>query len=256
MGYENLKIEKADNILLVTISREKQLNALNKQTIEELYELLIAEKENQTTSGVIITGAGEKSFVAGADINEFLNLDKGQAIALSERGHHVFNTIEDFPKPIIAAINGYALGGGLELALACHLRIASENARFGFPELNLGIIPGYGGTQRLPELIGKGRAMEMILTTQQITSNQALDYGLINDLVLKDQLLTAAKELIQKIISKSPEAVKSAIRAVNGNCRDKNGFKIEIDEFSKCCGTQNFREGVAAFLEKRPSKFQ
>jgi enoyl-CoA hydratase len=241
---------------LITISREAKLNALNRETLKEINLAINDAINDKTIRGIIITGAGEKAFVAGADISEFSSFNSSEGKELAKQGHeNVFDLIENSPKPIIAAINGFALGGGLELAMACHIRMASANAKMGLPEVTLGLIPGYGGTQRLPNLIGKGKAMEMILSAKMITAEEALYNGLVNK-VLNDkaELISAAKELMQNIIQKSPNALKAAITAIN-SYNKPNGFKKEIEEFSNCFGTEDFKEGVNAFLEKRKPKF-
>ncbi len=256
MAFNNLIIENSDSIQLITISREAKLNALNRETLKEINLAINDAINDKTIRGIIITGAREKAFVAGADISEFSSFNSSEGKELAKQGHeNVFDLIENSPKPIIAAINGFALGGGLELAMACHIRMASANAKMGLPEVTLGLIPGYGGTQRLPNLIGKGKAMEMILSAKMITAEEALYNGLVNK-VLNDkaELISAAKELMQNIIQKSPNALKAAITAIN-SYNKPNGFKKEIEEFSNCFGTEDFKEGVNAFLEKRKPKF-
>jgi enoyl-CoA hydratase len=256
MAFNNLIIENSDSIQLITISREAKLNALNRETLKEINLAINNAINDKAIRGVIITGAGEKAFVAGADISEFSSFNSSEGEELAKQGHeNVFDLIENSPKPIIAAINGFALGGGLELAMACHIRMASANAKMGLPEVTLGLIPGYGGTQRLPNLIGKGKAMEMILSAKMITAEEALSNGLINK-VLNDkaELIASAKELMQNIIQKSPNALKAAITAIN-SYNKSNGFKKEIEEFSNCFGTEDFKEGVNAFLEKRKPNF-
>lgn len=257
MAYENLIIRDEGHVRFITINRESKLNALNKDTLEELHIALRETFQDENVRGAVLTGAGEKAFVAGADISEFSTYDEGQGRELAREGHRkVFDLIQNAPKPVVAAINGFALGGGLELALACHLRIASMNAKLGLPEVSLGLIPGYGGTQRLTQLVGRGRALEMILTGDMIAAEKGLEYGLINHVVDQEELLTKATEILNKIASRSPNAVQAAIRAVNaGFHAHQNGFEAEIDEFGKCFGTADFKEGVAAFLEKRKPKF-
>ncbi len=258
MSYNNLLAETKNHILYITINRESKLNALNKATLAELHFALTDSFQDDDVKGIIITGAGQKAFVAGADISEFadFNADEGRNLA-REGQTAVFDVIQNSAKPIIAAVNGFALGGGLELAMACHIRIASENAKLGLPEVSLGLIPGYGGTQRLTQLAGKGKALEMILTADMITANEAHRIGLVNHVVTRDQLLLKAGEIMQKIISRSPVAVASAIRAVNAAFRDGiNGFETEIAEFGNCFGTEDFKEGVAAFTEKRSPVFK
>jgi enoyl-CoA hydratase len=258
MDYKNLLIEIKNRISYITINRESKLNALNKATLTELHFALTDSFQDQTVGGIIITGAGSKAFVAGADISEFSDFNTEEGKNLAREGQaKVFDLIQNSEKPVIAAVNGFALGGGLELAMACHIRIASENAKLGLPEVSLGLIPGYGGTQRLTQLVGKGKALEMILTADMITADEAYRIGLVNHVVTREQLLLKAEELLQKIISRSPYAVAAAIRAVNAALADGvNGFDTEIDEFAKCFGTEDFKEGVAAFMEKRTAVFQ
>lgn len=255
--FNNLSTSLLNHIQTITISRESKLNALNKATLRELNSALTSALTDPDVKGIILTGSGEKAFVAGADIEEFKNMDTEQGTALAREGQaSVFNVIENAEKPLIAAINGYALGGGLELALACHIRIASQNARLGLPELSLGLIPGYGGTQRLPRLVGKGKALEMILTGEMLTAEEALDAGLVNHVVPSAALLTKAADILQNIFKRSPLAVAAAIRSVNAAVSDtRAGFEKEIAEFGRCFGTADFREGVAAFLSKRTPKF-
>jgi enoyl-CoA hydratase len=254
--YQNLSTSLENKILTITINRESKLNALNIQTLDELHRNIAQAFKNPEVGGIIITGAGIKAFAAGADISELNNLDEFGAYNLAETGHSkVFNLIENGNKPVIAAINGYALGGGLELALACHIRIASENAQLGFPEVSLGLIPGYGGTQRLPRLIGSGRAFEMILSGDPIDAASAYEMGLVNRVVPMEFLLSSATVLLQKILSRSPMAVSAAIRAINSSDYQE-GYSTEISEFSKCFQTSEFKEGASAFLEKRPPDFK
>jgi len=258
MAFENIIVEDQGRIRYIIINRENKLNALNKATIAELHAAIGDAFENHGTGGLIITGAGQKAFAAGADIGEFVELDKQGGAELSREGHNqVFNLIENGSKPVIAAINGFALGGGLELAMACHIRIASENARLGLPEVTLGLIPGYGGTQRLTRLTGKGRALEMIMTADIITAAEAYQFGLVNHVVSQAMLLAKAEELMNKILLRAPLALKSAIIAVNAAANpETNGFEMEIEEFSKCFDTEDFKEGVAAFLQKRKPEFK
>lgn len=257
MPYENLLLEIENNILYITINRPKSLNALNKKTIAELDEAFEQLYANSAMKGAILTGAGEKAFVAGADISEFQGLSKEDAKQLAESGHKVFNKIENAPKPVIACINGFALGGGCELAMACHIRIASPNARFGQPEVNLGIIPGYGGTQRLVQLIGKGRALELLMTADMIDAENAENLGLVNYLELQGEMKSKAEELINKISTKAPIAIAKVIKSVNAYFSDiEDGFKTEIDNFADCASTEDFKEGAAAFVEKRKANFK
>lgn len=258
MKYENLLISEEDNILIVTISRESALNALNYQTFSDL-KLFFEEDapKRKNISGIIITGAGEKAFVAGADIKEFLVLDEKKGSALSKRGQDIFFLIERFPKPVIAAVNGFALGGGCELAMACHMRIAGEKARFGQPEVNLGVIPGYGGTQRLVQYIGKGKALELLLTGDMINAEDAYRLGLANHVVPAGQEVAKAKEILKKIAGKGPIAVQKVIEAVNDYFQyDADGFHKEVNEFGFCTGTKDFKEGSTAFIEKRKAHFK
>jgi enoyl-CoA hydratase len=258
MQYQNLLSELRDHILYVTINRTTKLNALNKRTIVELADVVEYASRTQEVRGVILTGSGEKAFVAGADISEFAEYNVREGEKLSRNGHTtVFNAIEQCGKPFIAAINGFALGGGLELAMACHMRVASSNARLGLPEVSLGLVPGYGGTQRLAQLVGKGRAIEMIATADMISAEKAFEIGLVNHVVPADQLIAKAEEILKKIKLRAPLAVAGAIRAVNALYQyDCDGFEVEISEFSKCFGTRDFKEGVDAFLNKRPANFR
>lgn len=257
MIYTNILLQITDGVATITINRPQQLNALNKDTIAELNAALSSLENDASTRVVIITGAGEKAFVAGADIKEFAQFSTEQGKQLSAKGHELlFDKVANFSKPVIAAINGFALGGGLELAMACHIRIASENARMGLPEVGLGVIPGYGGTQRLPQLIGKSKAMEMILTAEMVDAKIALHYGLVNHVVSAAELIAKANEVAKKIMKNSPMALGSAIKAVNANYQDGvNGFNEEIKLFGECFGTKDFVEGTTAFLEKRKANF-
>lgn len=258
MNYENILLSLNNRILRITINRESKLNALNKLTLAELHVALSDALKNPEVGGIILTGAGPKAFVAGADISEFADLNTDEGRIFAQEGHHkVFDRMHTSEKPIIAAINGFALGGGLELAMACHIRIASENARLGLPEVTLGLIPGYGGTQRLTQLVGRGRALEMILTADMIAASKALEIGLVNEVVAPENLLAAAEEKMNKILSRAPIAVGAAINAVNASLSDGvNGFEEEINQFARCFDTADFKEGVSAFLEKRPAQFK
>lgn len=258
MNYEHLIIEKKEAIFFITVNREKKLNALNRETIAELSNALLEAQNDNSIGGVIITGAGEKAFIAGADIAELAALSADEAETLARNAQaNVFDVIEHSNKPVIAAINGFALGGGLEIALACHIRIAAENIQLGLPEVSLGLIPGYGGTQRLTRLIGKGKAFEIILTGNMISSDEAHKIGLINHITPLSQLLPKAEELVNKILTRSPDAVTSAIKAINAATnKELNGFEIEIEEFTKCFATNNFKEGANAFLAKRQPNFK
>lgn len=257
MAYQNLIINDKDHSRHIVISRTEKLNALNKQTLTELHDAISDALAATSVRGIILTGAGEKAFVAGADISEFADLDAEQGRALAYEGQaSVFDLIHEANKPIIAAINGYALGGGLELALACHLRIAAEHAKLGLPEVSLGLIPGYGGTQRLTQLVGRGRALEMILTGDMISANKALEYGLVNHVVKQVNLLAKAEDILKRIASRSRTAVSTAIKAVNASLESvKPGFETEITLFGQCFQTPDFKEGVSAFLEKRKPNF-
>lgn len=258
MALENILTEIKNEVLVITINRPDKLNALNTQTIEELHEILVDAENVKTIRALIITGAGTKAFVAGADIAEFAEYTMQEGKQLSSNGHFkIFNFIENYSKPVIAAVNGFALGGGLELAMACHIRVASSNAKMGLPEVSLGVIPGYGGTQRLAQLVGKGKAFEMIVTADMITADDAYKWGLANYVTTQEELLNKCFEITNKIISKSPVAVKTAIKVINAGYNNKfNGYEVEIEEFGKSFGTADFKEGIAAFLEKRKSNFQ
>jgi enoyl-CoA hydratase len=258
MTYENLIIQIDNGIAQVTISREKALNALNSQTILELQHFFGVEGPTITgLKGVILTGAGEKSFVAGADITEFKNLSAAEGKALAQRGQDVFFLIERFHVPVVAAVNGFALGGGCELAMACHLRVAGEKARFGQPEVNLGLIPGYGGTQRLIQYIGKTKATELLMTAEIIGANEAHQLGLVNYVVPLGEEVAKAKELLEKIATKAPLAIGKIIESVNAYFQTGvDGFKAEVDAFGDCCNTEDFQEGASAFLEKRMANFK
>lgn len=257
MTYNQIISEVKEHILYITINREQKLNALNKEVLTELADVIAFAKQSDEVRGVLITGAGEKAFVAGADISEFQNYNLAEGKELARSGHvNVFDAIENCPKPVVAAINGFALGGGLELAMACHIRIASENAKLGLPEVTLGLIPGYGGTQRLTQLVGKGRAIEMITTADMITADKAAKIGLVNDVVPQSELIGKAEEILNKIKQRAPLAVASAIKAINSSLdKELNGYDIEIEEFANCFQTADFKEGVSAFLEKRKAIF-
>jgi enoyl-CoA hydratase len=257
MKYDNISVKKDEDIILITINRPSKLNALNRATIKELHEAFDKAEDDEDIRVIILTGSGEKAFVAGADISEFADFNVKEGAKLAKKGQEIlFDFVENLSKPVIAAVNGFALGGGLELAMACHFRIASDNAKMGLPEVSLGVIPGYGGTQRLPQLVGKGKAMEMIMTAGMITAEEALHFGLVNYVVTQDELLPLAEKIAGKITRNSPSAISGAIKAVNANFKDGvNGFKIEIEEFGKCFGTDDFEEGTTAFLEKRKANF-
>ena len=257
MDYKNILVETEENIAVLIINRPDQLNALNSETIKELGGAFKALEADNNIKSIILTGSGEKAFVAGADIKEFYQFDIAQGKELSAKGHHsLFDLVANLNTPVIGAINGFALGGGLELAMSCHFRLASDNAKLGLPEVTLGVIPGYGGTQRLAQLVGKGRAMEMIMTAKMITADDALNYGLVNQVTTQEELMEACKKIALKIVKNSPVAIESAIRAVNAGYTDGvNGFEIEIEEFGKCFGTEDFKEGTTAFIEKRKAEF-
>ena len=246
-----------NNVLTITINRPDKLNALNKDVFTDLNNAIDEIEKNTEIKSVIITGAGTKAFVAGADISELRDFTKDEAMALAKRGQDIFFRIERCNKPIIAAVNGFALGGGCELSMACHFRIASENAKFGQPEVNLGLIPGYGGTQRLVKLIGKGRALELLMSANMIDANTALQYGLVNYVVKQEELLSKARSILETINSKAPIAVAACIKTANAVYdATTNGFDLEINEFGNCFDTEDMKEGVAAFLEKRKTVFK
>lgn len=255
--YQTLLTDLTDGILTITINRESKLNALNRTVLSELDQAFGQYAAESAVKGIIITGAGQKAFVAGADIAEFADYNAEQGQMLAQKGHDIFNRIEQCPKPVIAAVNGFALGGGCELAMACHLRVASSNAKFGQPEVNLGIIPGYGGTQRLPQLVGKGRAFELLMTADTIGAQEAHRIGLVNQVVEPENLLVRCAEIIQKIASKAPLAIAKIVDAVVAAYdNNTNGFEREIALFAECVGTNDFKEGTKAFVEKRKANFQ
>ena len=257
MIYENIISVAENGIATVTINRPTKLNALNKATIQELHHSFNVLELNAEIKVIILTGSGEKAFVAGADISEFAHFSVEEGAELAAQGQELlFDFIENLTKPVIAAINGFALGGGLELAMACHFRVASENAKMGLPETSLGVIPGYGGTQRLPQLVGKGKAMEMIFTAGMLNAEEAKQYNLVNYVVPQNELLEFCVGIAQKIMKNSPVAIGQAIKAINANFKDGvDGFKTEIKAFGKCFGTEDFKEGTTAFLEKRKPNF-
>jgi len=257
MSYNNILVSNKDGVTTITINRPKKLNALNKETIYELHSAFKEADLDSDIRVIILSGSGEKAFVAGADISEFSDFDTKEGANLSRQGQEIlFDFIENLSTPVIAAVNGFALGGGLELAMACHFRIASDNAKMGLPEVSLGVIPGYGGTQRLPQLVGKGKAMEMIMTAGMIDANQALTYGLVNHVTTQDQLLPLCEKIATKISRNSSVAIGAAISAINANFKDGvNGFDIEKQEFGNCFGTEDFEEGTTAFLAKRKADF-
>ena len=257
MTYENLLVAKENGISVITINRPTKLNALNKATIEELHHAFDAANNDPSTKVIIITGSGEKAFVAGADISEFAHFSVEEGGKLAAKGQELlFDFVENLSTPVIAAVNGFALGGGLELAMSAHFRVASENAKMGLPEVTLGVIPGYGGTQRLPQLVGKGRAMELIMTATMIDAETAKNYGLVNHVVPQAELIEFAKSIALKITKNSSVAISNAIEAVNANFKDGvNGYEVEIKNFGKSFGTEDFKEGTTAFLEKRKAEF-
>lgn len=257
MNYENILVAEGQDVATITINRPDKLNALNKATISELHSAFEAFDENENVRVIIITGSGEKAFVAGADISEFAHFSVEEGAELAAQGQELlFDFVENLKTPVIAAVNGFALGGGLELAMSSHFRIASDNAKMGLPEVSLGVIPGYGGTQRLPQLVGKGKAMEMIMTAGMIGAEEAKGFGLVNHVVPQAELLEFCNGIAQKIIRNSPYAIAKAIKSVNANFKDgTDGFRTEIKAFGQCFGTEDFKEGTTAFLEKRKATF-
>jgi len=258
MKFNNILVSNSNEIATITIHRPKKLNALNVATISELNIAFEALEDDETVKVIFITGSGDKAFVAGADISEFANFSVDEGAALARNGQEMlFDFVANLSTPVIALVNGFALGGGLELAMACHFRIASDNAKMGLPEVSLGVIPGYGGTQRLPQLVGKGKAMEMIITAGMISADDAKDWGLVNYVVPQEELVPLAEKLASKIKRNSSVAIAAAISAVNANFEDGvNGFEVEIEEFGDCFGTDDFKEGTTAFLNKRKANFQ
>lgn len=255
--YQTLLASLENGIYTITINRPDKLNALNKDVFTDLNTALDEIENNQEIKSVIITGAGPKAFVAGADISEFNALNKDQAMALAKRGQDTFARIESSSKPIVAAVNGFALGGGCELAMSCHFRVASENAKFGQPEVNLGLIPGYGGTQRLVQLIGKGKAMELLMSAHMIDAKEAKELGLVNYVTTPDTLLEHTRKILDVINSKAPLAVAGCIKAANAVFDEsKDGYALEIEEFGNTFNTEDMKEGVTAFLEKRKTDFK
>ena len=257
MKFNNILVERKNALAQVTINRPKKLNALNSETIHELSEAFQTLEKDGDIKVIILTGSGDKAFVAGADISEFAHFSVEEGAKLARKGQEIlFNLIQNLSKPAIAAINGFALGGGLELAMSCHFRIASDNAKMGLPEVSLGVIPGYGGTQRLSQLVGKGKAMELILTAGMISAEDAKNCGLVNHVSAPEDLLALAQKLADKIMRNSSVAISGAIKSVNANFEvGVNGFDVEIEEFGNCFGTQDFKEGTTAFLEKRKPNF-
>jgi enoyl-CoA hydratase len=258
MGYKNIKTEDKDGLRIILIDRPSKLNALNKETINELSLAFKDAENNSDIKVIIISGGGTKAFIAGADISEFADFNQEQGKDLSKEGHdHLFDLVENLTTPVIAAINGFALGGGLELAMSAHFRVASDNAKMGLPETSLGVIPGYGGTQRLTQLVGKGKAMEMIMTAGMLTATEAEKNGLVNYVVTQEELIPFCEKIASKIMKNSPIAISSAIKAINASTKGYvNGFEVEIEEFGKCFATNDFKEGTSAFLEKRKAEFK
>jgi len=254
--YQTLLTSLDNGIFTITVNRPDKLNAINKQVMTDLHAVINEVEDNAAIEAVILTGAGQKAFVAGADISEFVGLNSGEGMDLARRGQEIFFRFENCTKPIIAAVNGFALGGGCELAMACHFRIAAENAKFGQPEVNLGLIPGYGGTQRLVQLIGKGRALELLMTGGMIDAPTALQYGLVNYVVPQEELLAKATSLLQTITTKAPLAISRCIKAANAVFdHTKDGYEVELEAFGDCFDTDDMKEGAAAFLEKRKANF-
>jgi enoyl-CoA hydratase len=257
MSFNNILTDDTERVRLITINRPAQLNALNKETIQELHQAFKAAEEDSSVRVIILTGAGEKAFVAGADIKEFAAFGVQEGKELAAKGQEqLFDLVSNMSTPVIAAINGFALGGGLELAMSCHFRVASDNARMGLPEVSLGLIPGYGGTQRLAQLVGKGRAMEIITTASMVSADDAYQMGLVNHVVEREDIIEGAAKYAALICKNSPNAIRAAIRAVNAGYIDGvDGFQVEIEEFGKCFGTPEFKEGTSAFLEKRKANY-
>ena len=254
--YNTLLVETESGICTITINRPDKMNALNKEVIRELGLALDEVYSNKEIRSAIITGAGSKAFVAGADISEFIGLDVNAAPVLAKKGQEVFDKIENCPKPIVAAVNGFALGGGCELALACHFIYASDNAKFGQPEVNLGLIPGYGGTQRLTQVIGRNRSMELLMSGNMFTAKEAMEYGMVNKVTSPDELLSKTKEVLNTIQSKAPIAVSKVIECVNNFDHTQQGYDFEVQKFGECFGTADMKEGTSAFIEKRKPAFK
>lgn len=253
--YQFITSEQQGSVQIITINREDKMNALTIGLIKEIGEEIKRIQELAEIRGIIITGKGSKAFAAGADIAEFANFNAARSKDMSAGGHAVFNSIENSTKPVIAAVNGFALGGGCELAMSCHIRIASENAKFGQPEVNLGVPPGYGGTQRLAQIIGKGRALDMLISARTIDARTALDFGLVTDVVDQNDLMHTATTYIEKLSLKSPHAISEVIRCTNALYSNEDGFDVEIDSFSQSFETPDFKEGTTAFLEKRKPNY-
>lgn len=255
--YQNILYSVENGIARITINRESQMNALTIETIQEVGQAHQAALADESVKGILLTGSGNKAFIAGADIKEFSDFSVEEAQDMSSAGHNVFNAVETSSKPVIAAINGFALGGGLELAMACHIRIASENAKFGQPEVNLGLIPGYGGTQRLIKLAGHGKALELLMTGGMIDAAEAHRIGLVNNVVPQEELLATTEKMLSKIGSKSTLTIAQIIELGNAyQNADEDGYEMEINEFANCFGTEDFKEGVDAFINKRKAAFK
>lgn len=254
--YQTLLVSTEEQICTITINRPDKLNAINKTVMSEIGQAVEEVISNPAIKAAIITGSGGKAFVAGADISEFQGLTKEQGMALAQKGHDVYFKIERSPKPIVAAVNGFALGGGCELALACHFMIASDNAKFGQPEVNLGLIPGYGGTQRLVQAVGKGRAMELLMSGRIVDAQEAKNIGIVNEVVPPRELLEKATEILQTIISKAPMAIANVITCVNNFDHTQKGYDLEVQKFGECFATEDMQEGATAFLEKRKPVFK
>ncbi len=254
--YNTLLVLVEDGICTIVVNRPDKMNALNKEVFDELDKAIDEVYQNPGIRSAIITGSGSKAFVAGADISEFLELKPEQAPSLARRGQVVFDKIENSPKPIVAAVNGFALGGGCELALACHFIYASENAKFGQPEVNLGLIPGYGGTQRLAQVAGRNRTMELIMTGKMINAKEAMQYGIVNEVTTTGELLSKVKEVLLLIQSKAPVAVANVIECINNFDHTQEGYDFEIRKFAECFETEDMKEGASAFLEKRKPDFK
>ena len=257
MDYNNIILEINNKISYITINRPNQLNSLNSETIKELNHAIIFSEENENVRCILLTGIGTKAFVAGADIKEFADFNSSQGEELSRKGQELlFDKLENCVIPTIAAINGFALGGGLEMAMSCHIRVSSLNSKMGLPEVSLGVIPGYGGTQRLSNLVGKGKAMEMVFTAGMITAEEAFKYGLVNLICDQEDLISTCEKIASKICRNSKTAISSAIKVINAGFIDGvDGFELEKKEFGKCFGSEEFKEGTTAFLEKRKANF-
>jgi enoyl-CoA hydratase len=257
MTFQYIRTDLANHIYIITINREDKMNALNSTLLQEIKEAVTFASNNGEVYGIIITGVGKKAFAAGADIDEFKDFSKEEGTALSAAGHEVMNTIDGCLKPIIAAVNGFALGGGCELAMACHMRIATPNAKFGQPEVNLGLIPGYGGTQRLLQLIGKGKAIEMLTTADMIPADEALRLGLVNHVVDHAELMEKCYAIINKIAIKSPQGIAKTMECIHAFFdSNQDGMDVEIRHFGSCFDTNEFREGTSSFLEKRRAEYR